>query len=54
MLAFGVQGTYNKKPCVCNHGLAIHGVKRSPNGSFTHPCNYPGCRCRDYRPKKER
>src|SRR5882762_11156246 len=55
VLAFGVQKTRHKKACVCNHGLANHHVKREPNGTFTNPCGYPGCRCHDYRPiKKEK
>jgi hypothetical protein len=32
--------------CVCTHSKSIH----NPQRRKTHPCNYPGCKCKAYRP----
>jgi hypothetical protein len=36
-----------KQPCKCGHGKAIHHT-RSSNGRVMGPCNFPGCKCKDY------
>ena len=41
----------SKKSCRCTHGVSIH-HKKIP-GAVKHPCWYPGCDCKDYRPVKK-
>jgi hypothetical protein len=42
----------SKKPCRCKHGISAHHKKITPK-AVTHPCWYPGCDCKDYRPEKQ-
>jgi hypothetical protein len=41
-----------KKACRCKHGITAHHKKVTPKG-VTHPCWYPDCDCKDYRPAKK-
>jgi len=43
---------HHKKACACGHGIAIHHIKRTASG-VAHPCNHPGCKCKDYKPTKK-
>ena len=49
MLKFVMGKAPRKKACTCGHGINIHHTKRNNTGKLTHPCNQPGCKCRDYR-----
>jgi hypothetical protein len=40
----------SKKPCRCTHGISAHHKEITPKG-VTHPCWYPGCDWKDYRPE---
>lgn len=42
-----------KQPCRCGHGKAIHHARRINEMKFRSPCNFPGCKCRDYQPAKK-
>ena len=47
---------YGKQPCECGHGKSIHPARRVLIGDtpgFRSPCNHPGCKCPDYRLKKQ-
>jgi hypothetical protein len=40
-----------KKACVCGHGSAIHHPEKGRSGDKKrNPCNFPKCRCKDYKP----
>jgi hypothetical protein len=43
-----------KKACTCGHGINIHQTKRTKAGKLANPCNHPGCKCKDYRPEKQK
>jgi hypothetical protein len=38
----------------CGHGIYIHRVQQNKEGKLTHPCWFPGCDCKDYRPEKQK
>ncbi len=43
---------HGKLPCVCDHGKAIHHARRikvKNEVTFRSPCNFPGCKCHDYK-----
>lgn len=39
-----------KQPCRCTHGKSIHRVQRDKKGDLRHPCFFPDCKCKDYKP----
>jgi len=43
---------HSKKACRCKHGITGH-HKKITRGAMTHPCWYPDCDCKDYRPVKK-
>jgi len=43
---------YGIKACKnCGHGIAIH--HGNAVGHLTSPCNYPGCKCKNYKSEKD-
>jgi len=42
---------YKIQACHCKHGKAIHHTKKV-DGKLKSPCNFPKCRCKNYRPVK--
>ena len=49
VLACAHGGAYRKQPCRCGHGKSIHHPDRNSRGKLKNPCNFPGCKCSDYR-----
>jgi len=46
----------SRKPCRCGHGTAIHRVlslAASSGPKRKHPCNFPGCKCSNYKAIKQ-
>src|SRR5258708_28612786 len=43
----------SKKACRCHHAFNAHHLKKTLQG-WAHPCFYPGCDCKDYRPEKRK
>jgi|SRR5882757_946429 len=48
-----VRSPLSKKSCRSGHGILIHHKKITPN-AVTHPCWFPGCKCTNYRPEKQK
>jgi hypothetical protein len=48
-----MSGAHLKKACGCGHGKTIHYVTHIKLGNRGHNyCRFPGCDCRNYKPKK--
>ena len=43
----------SKKARRCHHAFNAHHLKKTLQG-WAHPCFYPGCDCKDYRPEKRK
>jgi len=40
------------QPWECGHGKSCHQSRRIDEKKFQSPCRFPGCDCRNYKPKK--